>query len=242
VKGVLVAISVVAVGVAAYALRSRTPVSEPEGPPPVPPAVANRPSVATAPDRAPESPVVTPVDPDGIRTPASEAAIPEAPMPANPPPTAVHGTDPKPEPPTDPAKESPAAGPARAPNREEWPAGFRAEDPGERLRAVMALGGKGNPTDAAILRQLAREDIDVFVRRVSVKELWVMKSGESVPTILASFLNDDDYIAREAAKGLLELTGIDVGYKSKQTRAEREKGAQPVHSWITTHLGSAEER
>jgi bilin biosynthesis protein len=75
-----------------------------------------------------------------------------------------------------------------------------------RLRFAETLGEIGEPT-TPLLRNALASHSNVVVRRAAAKTLTIIGDSSAVPTLLHSFLNDEDTVVRSSSAGALARTG-----------------------------------
>jgi len=78
-------------------------------------------------------------------------------------------------------------------------------DPGERAKAVSALGRKRNPKYASDLIKILKEDDNQKVRLEAIKALERIKSKEAVPALISATCDFDSRIKRKAIWALGEI-------------------------------------
>lgn len=75
-----------------------------------------------------------------------------------------------------------------------------------RLRFAETLGEIGEAATPFLLKALAGH-VNVVVRRAAAKTLTIIADPSAVPTLLQSFLHDEDTVVRGSAAGALARTG-----------------------------------
>jgi bilin biosynthesis protein len=75
-----------------------------------------------------------------------------------------------------------------------------------RLRFAETLGEIGEPVTPLVSNALANHS-NVVVRRAAAKTLTIIGDPRAVPTLLHSFLNDEDTVVRSSSAGALARTG-----------------------------------
>ena len=75
-----------------------------------------------------------------------------------------------------------------------------------RLRFAETLGEIGEPA-TPLLRNALASHTNVIVRRAAAKTLTIIGDSSAVPTLLHSFLNDEDTVVRSSSAGALARTG-----------------------------------
>jgi bilin biosynthesis protein len=75
-----------------------------------------------------------------------------------------------------------------------------------RLRFAETLGDIGEPA-TPFLRTALATHANVVVRRAAAKTLTIIGDDSAVPTLLHSFLNDEDTVVRSSSAGALARTG-----------------------------------
>jgi bilin biosynthesis protein len=75
-----------------------------------------------------------------------------------------------------------------------------------RLRFAETLGEIGEPA-TPLLRNALASHANVVVRRAAAKTLTLIGDSSAVPTLLHSFLNDEDTVVRSSSAGALARTG-----------------------------------
>jgi bilin biosynthesis protein len=75
-----------------------------------------------------------------------------------------------------------------------------------RLRFAETLGEIGESATVALREALAHH-ANVVVRRAAAKTLTIIGDSSAVPTLLHSFLNDEDTVVRSSSAGALARTG-----------------------------------
>jgi len=75
-----------------------------------------------------------------------------------------------------------------------------------RLRFAETLGEIGEPATPFLLDALSSH-ANVVVRRAAAKTLTIIADSSAVPTLLHSFLNDEDTVVKSSSAGALARTG-----------------------------------
>jgi bilin biosynthesis protein len=108
-----------------------------------------------------------------------------------------------------------------------------------RLRFAETLGEIGEPA-TPLLRTALETHGNVVVRRAAAKTLTIIGDSSAVPTLLHSFLNDEDTVVRSSSAGALARTGeaavpalLDILASSEQPEDIKGHAA-----WALAFIGS----
>ena len=106
----------------------------------------------------------------------------------------------------------------------------------ERFNAAIRLGKTRGVKVSEALRQAAREDEDVFVRRAAVRSLGAMRTREALACVLEKTDEDsEEYVRGQAFKVLMEVSQKDFGYVRDQPGRERASAILRVREWWEEH-------